>query len=41
MQLVQARSEYEEEEGKTRGSDAFVQAVSSVMPLVFRLFSPF
>ena len=41
MELVKARSEYEEQEGKNRGSDAFVQAVSAVVPLVFQLFSPF
>jgi uncharacterized protein YjbI with pentapeptide repeats len=41
VQLVQARTEYDEKQEKNQGSPALVQAVSTVAPLLFRLFSPF
>ena len=41
VQLVEARTEYENEEEGNKGSPAFVQAFSTVAPLLFKLFSPF
>ena len=41
VQLVEARTEYDKEKDENKGSPALVQAASTVVPLLFRLFSPF
>ena len=41
VQMVEAREEYENKADKNQGSSGLVQAVSSVVPLIFDLFSPF
>lgn len=41
VQLVEARTEYDLEKEENKGSPALVQAASTVVPLLFRLFSPF
>ena len=42
VQIVEAREEFENENDRDqKGSPAFVRAVSTVVPLVFQLFSPF